>query len=328
MPPWILFTYSLDLDPARLAEDCARWGLEHVLLAPDQLTDPRLAEALRARGIGLVLNLPVLYAPLELRAHPEHLSRTWRDRPAVHSWLHMACPGDERFLAARARRFEPLLRDLAPAAVSLDFLRFYVHWEEVPLDGDPAAVEDGCYCRDCLAAFAREAGEVAHRGPDGALPPEQWPAWAAWKSRRITELCRRFAGQVRAALPDTPLYVKTIPWGQGDLADGLRRVAGQDLEALAPLVDAFAPMTFTHVLGLGLEWKARCLQEVARRTGKPVLSYIQTASLDGRTLPLADLEAELADARRRGHPAVVFGWEALTGDPARQALVAARHHPG
>lgn len=317
MTTWSVFAFDDQLNPTRLAADCAGWGLDSVILAPPHAKQPRFPAELRAHGLGLWLNLPVFYAPAFLQQHPEHYAVTWRGERAIQDWLHMGCPTDEAFLDARAQEFTALLRQVEPVTLSLDFIRWYVRWETIPRDADPASVVDGCYCPRCLDAFARSAGEPARRDADGRLVPEQWPAWADWRTGRISEVAARFAALARAGAPGVPLHVKTVPWGPDELDDGLRRIAGQDLEALARLADHVVPMAFTHLLGRDPAWKRDLLADVRRRTGKETLSYVQIQAIEGGTIPPAQLEAELDTARAEGLDVVVFSYEQLAADPAR-----------
>lgn len=322
MTTWNLFSFDPGLDPERLAADCAAWGFDRVILPPEHFANPGLLPALRRRGVKVWLNLPVLYAPADLPAHPEHYAVTWRGERAIHGWLHMACPTDEAFLEARAAAFAAILPQVEPVEASLDFLRCFVFWEQVARDADPAAVIDGCYCPRCLAAFGRFAGEPARRDAAGRILPEQWRAWAGWKVARITALAARFAALVRTAVPGVPLHAKTIPWSPGELGDGLRRIAGQDLEALAPLFDRLIPMTFTHLLDRDPAWKAAHLAEVVRRTGKEVFSYVEVESIRGGTIPLAQVSAEIEVALAERRDVVVFHHGLLAADPGRRDLVA------
>lgn len=321
MAKWSIFVFDTGLDPARLASDCAEWGLERVVLHPGHLEDDRFLDALRAHGRELWLNLPVFYAPEHLRAHPDQYALTAEGGPGIHGWLHMGCPSSSAFLAARRALFSALLERVRPSVLSFDFLRFFVYWEAVPLDGDPAAVLDGCYCPRCLESFERFAGERPLRGADGRIVRAQWPAWASWKTARITAVAADLASLVRTRAPGVPLFAKTVPWAPGQLADGLRRVAGQDVEALARLTDGAIPMAFAHLLGQGPAWKRRLLDDVEQRTGKAVPSYVQAESLAGGSIPLDVLEAELEAVRAQGRAPIVFHYEQLVADPARAAVI-------
>lgn len=331
MTGWSIFAFDTGVDPGRLALDCAAWGMRRAVLHPGYLRDDRFADALRAHGRELWLNLPVFHAPEHLQAHPDHYAVTSGGERAIHGWLHMACPSADDFLEARRHLFSALLDRVRPSVLSLDFLRFHVFWEEVPLDGDPAAVLDGCYCPRCLASFSRFAGERPARGADGRIVPAQWTAWARWKTDRITAVAAELVALIRRSAPGVPLFVKTVPWGAGVLGDAARRVAGQDLEALAGLSDGAIPMALLHVLGRDPGWKRGLLDEAERRTGKPVPSYVQVEPITGGSIPLADLQAEIEAVLSERRAPVVFHYEQLVKDPARAALVRAlarRADPG
>jgi hypothetical protein len=319
--PWSIFAFDTALDPVRLASDCASWGIARAVLHPGFLEDGRFAAALRVHGRELWLNLPVFHAPEHLQAHPEQYALTWRGERAVCGWLHMGCPSSDELVEARRSLLTAALDRAGPSVLSLDFLRFHVHWEDVPLDGDPAAVVDGCYCPRCLAGFARFAGERAARGPDGSIAVEQWPAWARWKTARIGAVAGELASAIRSRAPGVPLLVKTIPWGPEQLADGLRRVVGQDVEMLARATDGALPMALTHFLGRDPAWRRALLDDVERRTGKPVAAYLQVDTTAGEPVPLPLLERDLEALAVEERAPVVFCYELLARDAARAALV-------
>lgn len=319
--PWSIFAFREDLDPGRLASDCAAWGLDQVILAPAQLADGRLAAALRTHGLGLWANLPVFHAPAFLQDHPEHYARTAAGAPAIHGWLHMACPSSEAFLEARLALFAETLRRCEPATVSLDFIRFFVYWEGVALDGDPRAIDDGCFCARCLGAARRFAGERLVRDEAGRIAPPSWPAWEAWKQATITASAARVAAVAREGAPHAPLFVKTVPWGADELGRALGRVAGQDLLALARLCDGVIPMAFAHLLRRDAAWKEAHLRAVERATGREVPSYVQMDAIGEGSIPAAEMEAELAAAVRDGRAPIVYHYEPLASDPARAALL-------
>ncbi len=321
--PRSMFVFDPSIDPAGFARDCVDWGIDTPILSPALLADGAMAGALAARGLDVWLNLPVFHDPGYLEQHPDRYTITSRGRRAVEDWLHFACPSREEtveHVAATARR---LLYRLQPTVVSLDFIRHFVFWERVDLDGPADAIEDGCYCAACLTAFRAFSGERVGDDPVAELRGPLRKPWADWKCRRIAEVAERLFAEVRAACPGARLAIKTLPWRESDLAGAIRAAAGQDVPRLSRAVDLVAPMAFTHMLGRTPAWKRDLLAHVGTVTGRPVLSYVQAGAVyRPEPIPPEDFAAELLAALRPEYAGVaVFHYEQLAADPARAEIL-------
>jgi hypothetical protein len=322
-----LFAFDTSIEPSTFARSCREWGLDTAILHPGFLRDDRMASALDEEGIALWLNLPVFFNQEYLERRPEECSITSRGRRAVREWLHFVCPSRETYRDSLLRDLRDCLSRVQPKVVSLDFIRHFVFWEGVPLDGPGTDIEDGCYCPVCLGAFARECEESldATSAPArvrGAL----WQQWGDWKCREIASFANRLFDEVRALAPGARLSIKTVPWRESDLGGAIRSVAGQDLRSLAAQADLVSPMAFTHELHQTPGWKRGLLGHVAAVTGKPVLSYVQTAKVyRPEEIPPAQFEEELAEALDPGWGGlVVFEYQQLVADPAKAAILRQR----
>lgn len=327
-----IFAFDPTIEADRFVADCRAWGLDVAVLHPGFFADDRMTRALERAGLRLWLNVPVFFAPDYLQRHPEGYALTSSGRRAHHDWLHFVCPSDDAYLAELARQVRDVLHRVDPVVVSLDFIRHYVYWEGVPLAGPVSAVEDGCYCPRCLAAFAgalrgdRTTEALRPEGLDpqtlrGALRAE----WAQWKCRRITEVAQALVAEVRQSAPAARLAVKTVPWRPADLEGAIRWAAGQDLPALAELVDLVVPMAFARILRQPLAWKRELAAQVQASTGRPGPTYVQVAAVAGEPeISPEDLAAELAAAAGDSEAGlVVFHYEQLLADPAKAEVLRA-----
>jgi hypothetical protein len=319
-----LFAFDPTIDPDKFAAACHEWGIRQAILHPGFFRDGKMAMALRQKGIGLWLNLPVFYNPEYLEHHPENYAITSRGRRAIHDWCHFVCPSREDYLAGFVRDVRATLSILQPEIVSLDFIRHFVFWEKVNLNGDPASIEDGCYCPVCLTAFEKACGEKVNRDDAATyIRANLKHQWGDWKCKEIAGVAERILAEIRPLARNAKFAIKLVPWRESDLDGAIRSSAGQDIPVLTRNLDMAIPMAFTQVLGQTPEWKKKLLTHVRNITGKPVLSYVQTDKLiRPEEITTTQFEAELKEAL--GHEwagIVVFEYQQLAANPAKAGIL-------
>jgi hypothetical protein len=319
-----IFVFDVGFAPERLVADCRDWRIGELTLHPGFFADSRMERALEAGDLDLWLNLPVFYNVAYLEAHPEHYAVTSRGRRAVQDWCHFVCPNAPGYIDRLCEEAGRLASRLQPARISLDFIRQFVFWERVDLDGDYDSVEDGCYCPRCLAAFSRDTGiRLPAEDAGAALRHRHRAAWGAWKTETITRAAARLAATVREAAPHAQFQIKTLPWREEQLEGAILNVAGQDLVAFGRMADALAPMAFAHLLGRDLGWKTAFLEDVRTLVRLPVACYVQTMALFGREpIPAARVAEELRHALAGSYAAVpIFCYDQLVDAPDIVAVV-------
>ncbi len=173
------------------------------------------------------------------------------------------------------------------AGIDLDYVRF--PWT-------PAG--DFCYCDHCRSAFQREH----------ALDPltverdtPEWEAWLGWRADQVTTLVRRIRQAMDEARPQGPrasLMLYIAPWwsetSERQEVAKIRERFGQDLVALAPYSDAFAPMLYHHytqdpsfVTAQSVNWVGALTRWIAEAGKIPVWSTTQV-------FDISPLEARVA----------------------------------
>lgn len=319
-----MVAFDLTINPGTFARSCRDWGINLPILGPAFFADDAMGEALVAEGLGVWLNLPVFYDEEYLAAHPDRYAITSRGRRAVADWLHFACPSREETIEHVVAVLHRALAHVRPDVVSLDFIRYFVFWERVDLDGPGDAIEDGCYCPACLAAFERHSGQrVSRDDPAADIRRHLLTEWGDWKTRRIAEVAERLFDEIRRAAPGAMLGIKIVPWLESDLGGAIRHCVGQDFARLARNVDIVAPMAFTHILRRTPEWKARLLARVQQVTGKPVLSYVQAGAVyRPEPITAAEFSDELVTAVEGDHAGLaIFHYEQLVADPEKARIL-------
>jgi hypothetical protein len=319
-----LMVFDTAIDADVFARSCREWGVDTPCLHPGFLEDERMARALDGQGLRSWLNIPVFCDPKYLERHPDSYAITRFGRRAAQDWLHFVCPSRDDYLDGAIDVLRRQLARMSPAVVSLDFIRHFVFWETIDLQGPSAGVEDGCYCAICLSRFEKACGELIDReDPPAHIHRYLLQPWADWKCRRILDVAERIYGEIRAFVPGAALAVQTLPWRETDLDGAIRSRAGQDVPGLARHADFVAPMAFTQMLGQTASWKERLLAHVRAGTGKPVCFYVQAEALyRAGAITVEDFDAELTHARNGDRAAiVVLQYEQLVVEPEKAAVL-------
>lgn len=280
-------------------------------------------------GIQLFLIFPVFYAPEKLSIDPNLYAVTDNGRPAVEDWVEFACPTDPEFQRLRVREAVELVRDVRPAALSLDFIRYFVFWELVGPGREPASLPDTCYCPRCLERFRDEIGLDMPTGDPvlaaGWVRANVAEEWTAFKCKTIVSLVRDISKAVRAVDADILINIHAVPWREDDFNRAITRIAGQDHAALGEHADWLSPMCYSFMQHRQPKWISAVVEDLDRQASCPILPSIQVAPAyrKGEDFSADEFEEALSEALRPPSAGVVFwSWEALAGDSEKADVVA------
>jgi hypothetical protein len=324
-----IFLFDVSIDANQFTAHCREWGINVAVLHPGFFKDSRMTDALRKNGIKLWLNFPVFYNPDFLKENPDYYSITNKGRKAIHDWCHFVCPNRTDYIEHLINDAAVLAKKLQPPVMSLDFIRNFVFWELVDLNGNAGVIEDGCYCSVCLTAFSKSSQlNIPSTSPAEFIRTRAKHEWARWKTKRITDTANRFVNNLRSANPEAEIWIKTVPWKQSDLDGAIINSAGQDIPALGSLVDGIAPMAFTHILRQTPAWKETLLREVKTISGKPVISYVQVDKVyRDKEISLQQFESELKTGYESDSAGVlIFCYEQLIQSPEKIEILKKHLH--
>jgi hypothetical protein len=145
------------------------------------------------------------------------------------------------------------VREFRPTGIWLDYLT-YAGWFETP---EPD-LQDSCFCAACIAEFCEATGI------DAATPEEilrtAGDAWARHKCERVARLAGRYAGIIRAHLPDCIIGAYMCPWTPSEFDGALTRIFAQNYALLAPAIDVFTPLIYVAKSGRTPEWGREFLE--------------------------------------------------------------------
>jgi hypothetical protein len=317
-------------DTEALFQEWKRLGIDTAFVSTALAESGSFIPAARRAELRTLVVTPVFYNPGYLAENPEAWAITGRGERAKEDWVEFVCPSREDYRQQRAREALSVLRKARPDGLSLDFIRHFVFWEMVRPEGNVDPLDTTCFCPHCLGRFQRETGiglpAEAVTAPSAAewLFAHQREAWIRWRAGLITKWVRDLAQEARRIAPHTIVGVHVVPWGPDDYDDGRLRVAGQDVEALAPLVDYLSPMCYAHMLYREPGWVARVAGELAGRVRAPILPSIEVKeSYRPEELTDAFFAAALRAALRPPSDGVVFwSWPPLAASESKREIVA------
>ena len=317
-------------DTHALFRDWKRLGIDTAFVSTALAEAGTFIPAARQAGIKTLIITPVFFNPEYLAEHPEAWAITGRGERAKDDWVEFVCPSREDYRRERAEYVLELLKAYQPDGLSLDFIRHFVFWEMVKPDDAIVSVDTACYCSHCLTRFQEEKevevpAEVAASPARAAewLWARQPEAWARWRVDLITSWVEGVVREARRIAPEVTIGVHLVPWGRDEYDGGQVRVVGQDLEALAALVDYVSPMCYAHMLHRDPEWVGRVARGLAARVDVPVYPSIEvkesyrTEELTGDFFETA-LDAALQPPSRG---VVFWSWPPLAEQEAKQEIL-------
>jgi hypothetical protein len=319
-------------DTEALFREWTRLGIDTAFISAALAESGSFIPAARRAGLRTLVVTPVFYNPGYLEKAPDAWAVTGRGEKAKDDWVEFVCASREDYRRERIHEALTLLEKTQPDGLSLDFVRHFVFWEMVRPEGNVDPLDTTCFCPNCLGRFQRETGIELPEGADSAPKAAQWlfahqrEAWIRWRAGLITSWVRELSREARRVAPHARVGIHVVPWGPDDYDDGLLRVAGQDVEALAPLVDYLSPMCYAHMLYREPEWVGRVARALAERVVVPVLPSIEVKeSYRSEELTDAFFGAALRAALRPPSDGVVFwSWPPLAASESKRGIVA-RH---
>ena len=245
-------------------------------------------ELLRKNDIVFFLNVNVFFS--NRKGDKEFAAIDHRGRSNVEDPVNpdepriTVCPTQEKFRSAKIEEIVNKVKRLAPDGVSLDFIRYPVHWETVKTTEKADQIRKFCFCDRCLARFQKEMQITIPAGLKGTSDKAAWilknyrESWKDWRCGIITSMVKEIRTAVREIKPDILIDIHAVPWRLEDYDEGIRLIVGQDFKELALHVDVFSPMVYHHMLRRRPEWIHSVVFEMDRLTRKPIWPCIQVIS--------------------------------------------------
>lgn len=310
----------------------ARWkslGINHAFLSAELAQDKGFREAAKANGIFTWIIFPVFYNPEKLAQAPEFYARTAAGKRAEKEWVQFVCPTRTDYRSERLEFLRNLLRDCQPDGLSIDFIRFFSFWEKIYPDSSPDPRENTCFCEYCLRDFQGWAHLKIPQEQRSVAKVAAWilknhrKEWGEWKCQKISTMVAAIAGEARKRNPGIRLNIHLVPWREQDFEGAWQTVVGQDVKALAPLVDYLSPMCYAQMVRQEAGWIHSVAMDMARRGNKPILTSIQVKEeyFPGK-ISASQFRQYLEQALASpSHGVVFYNWAALEEDAEKRDIV-------
>jgi len=285
-------------------------------------------EALIRNDIRMFLIFPVFQDPVSLEQDSTLYAITNKGTNARDRWVEFVCPSRVIYRKSKVDELASIIRRLNPDGISIDFIRHFVFWEMIYPGRDPASIDRTCYCDSCVAEFSCLEGITFPDTCRTLSGKTEWitryhqDSWDSFRSELIASMLTELAAAARQVKPDLVIGAHIVPWKKNDFGGSIIRVAGQDLEKMAPVVDYVSPMCYSKMLKRDADWIADVVSEMDLSAPGKVLPSIQVhqAYIDD---PFSDDEFRQCVGSALKAPSqgvVFFSWPLFERDPARMNI--------
>jgi hypothetical protein len=246
----------------------------------DGYDDRRLRDALGQEGIAYWPAVCMFFDPQATAADPS-LRPVSSDGQRMErvDWYEGIAPSRQDFVTNKTAIIADAVGALEPEGVFLSFTRWPGFWELWTPDRQRQDFPEYSYDRHTLDRFVRETGvNLQNRKPAAAagwIEAHAREAWTAWKCGVVVDVISQIRDRCRAVKSDLKIMLNTLPFGSAGFDGAQAKVFGQQIEALAAVVDVFEVMTYHQILKRPTDWIAQAGQEVKVRSGRKTVCTIQ-----------------------------------------------------
>ena len=319
--------YDIDDDSKSLFAEWSELGVNAVFADP-KLVDNKFSALAKKYGIETFIILPIFFNPEALHENPDLYAITDQGEKAIEEWVEFACPSRDEYRKRRIKEINALVRKLRPDGISLDFIRHFVYWEKVYSNRSPNSLLNTCFCSHCLDLFQADQQIRIPSSLKDTPQISDWinancsAEWTEWKCGLITRMVEEVVREARLINPKLRVNVHAVPWRQDDFSKGIKRIAGQDIAAIAPFTDIISPMTYSHMVKREPEWINSVVKDIADQAGGIIIPTIQVnrAYLPE---PLTAEEFRQCVIEALKHPSagiVLWSWEQLNKSPEKKEI--------
>ncbi|MCK5645700.1 MAG: hypothetical protein KAH97_02910 [Anaerolineales bacterium] len=321
--------YDTQRDFSSLFEEWRTLRINSAFVSGHLLSRNSFREMAHAAEITLFVILPIFYDKKALKDSPELYAVTSQGKIAEDEWVRFVCPSREEFLQKKIEYIINLIREFQPDGISLDFIRHFVFWEKVLHDRKVETIPITCFDKACVSTFQEKLNIEIPDFEGDVMRLSEWimethrDDWVNWKCELITKIVQRIHDAVRGQFPACLINLHAIPWREMDFEGAVKRVAGQNIEALSHYVDMVSPMCYAHMLKRDSNWIHSVVEDVSRWSNAKVVPSIQVSEhyLSER-LTVDEFQRSLSAALRPPSTGVVYwSWNALEEDPQKKEII-------
>ena len=189
-----------------------------VTLAGGRFKDDAIPQALRQAGIKTFWLVVLFQGEQHWESHPESRPIMADGEPLFKDrWYAGVCPNQPWLRRQKLDEIKEMLESGHYDVISLDFIRYPVHWE-VP---EPK-IPDTCYCQVCLRKFQADNNSTIPVATTDVPRTSAWikanhqDLWLRWRAEQITSFCADVARLRDRIRPETLISLAAVPWQPDD----------------------------------------------------------------------------------------------------------------
>lgn len=267
---------------------------------------------------------PIYYDP-----DPEFPAITNRGKMAVDEWVYFACPTRESYKKQKINWIRDFVDNHDPDGISIDFIRFFAYWEKIYPERTLASIPNTCFCDHCTKSFSLKTNIDIPVNLKSIPATADWiienheSKWVDWKCDIITSMVKEIVHEVKTVKADILINLHTIPWRKDDFGQAIKKIIGQDHEALTAYVDFLSPMCYFHMVKQSPQWIHAVVKELSDISRSNILPSIQVerAYLEAH-VKNDDFRMALEESLKPPSKGVVFwNWEALSDNPEKMKII-------
>ena len=299
-------------------------GVNAIFMGSGAVTTERVA-LLKRQGAKVFAEFNTMHVRGFLKDHPDAapIGADGEVCPPPHGWQGV-CPTHPAYRRYRMDEFRKVLSQFEIDGVWLDYHHSHASWERA----EPA-MPDTCFCKRCVAQFARETKTVLPDQIGGAVSKvllgEHREKWVQWRCDVFTDWVREFREIMDETRPDALLGTFHCPWTDSEREGALRNKLAIDLRAQAKYVDVFSIMPYHARFGHPTDpgWISRQTEWLGKHLGvkgepgerHKIWPIVQLSDW-GETVAASQVAKVLDHGTRKPATGVmVFNWGSLSKQP-------------
>jgi len=310
----------------------ARWqstGINTLFVSPKLARRSGFMELAEKYSMPVYLIVPTFYNPEALEADSSLYSITAEGQKAMDEWVAFICPNRRSYREDHLKDLQSLVRELSPAGISIDFIRYFVYWEKVFPEETLHDLPETCFDDTCLAVFS---DRYKIRFPEEAdtraikanyILANHQDDWTRFKIQTITSYVDEITAALRITDPALRFNLHLVPWRETDFEGAIHKIAGQDAGELGSLVDFISPMCYSHMVKRPPDWIHEVVADLDSESAGKILPSIQVSAAY-REEPFSEESFQMALQAALEPPSkgvIFWSWEALEKDPGKLKVV-------
>ncbi|MBN2804865.1 MAG: hypothetical protein JXR91_17345 [Deltaproteobacteria bacterium] len=240
-----------------------------------------------------------------------------------YNWLEMADPSNEEYKKKTIERIVSQVVEFNPDGISLDFIRYFLFWELIFKDTDPATIPDACFTKHSLKSFENFSGVKLKDINDPVKSAEfihknYLNEWIDFKCATITATIKDTVAAVKKVNPKISVNVHIVPWRENDFNNGLKRIAGQDIGEISKIADMISPMTYAKMTRNTPLWINSVVTDMQRQLKSDIniVPAIEAEPMyNSGDISPQEFEQNIVNALKTPSAGIIFWpWEAITDE--------------